>query len=196
MTQTESIKIRRITVRNPIDAAIVFVAGRFGSRSKEIERFLKFAIVGGLGAIIDAGTLFVLQATLLAPVEPNRALKVTLASTIAFAAAVTSNFIWNRYWTYPDSRTRPIRRQLSQFALISFIGWVGRTVWINLSYLALGSALAVVLLPEIQLLRPGYVPSPAAEAKLGTMAAWVIGVLIVLVWNFFANRYWTYNDVD
>jgi len=52
-----------------------------------------------------------------------------------------------------------------------------------------------ILLPEIQLLRPGYVPSVSAEAKLGTMAAWAIGVAVVMVWNFLANRLWTYNDV-
>jgi len=52
-----------------------------------------------------------------------------------------------------------------------------------------------IFLPEIQLLRPGYVPSESAEAKLGTMVAWLIGVIIVMVWNFLANRYWTYNDV-
>ena len=23
-----------------------------------------------------------------------------------------------------------------------------------------------------------------------------IAVIIVMFWNFFANRYWTYNDVD
>jgi putative flippase GtrA len=196
MSQSESIKIRRVSVRNPLDVPIQAVAGRFGERSREVERFLKFAVVGGFGAIIDAGTLFVLQATVLAPLEPNKALKVTLASTIAFLAAVTSNFIWNRYWTYPDSRTRPMRRQLAQFAFISAVGWVGRTIWINLSYAWLGAMLAVVLLPEIQVLRPGYIPSPSAEAKLGTMAAWFVGVIIVLVWNFFANRYWTYGDVD
>ncbi len=51
-------------------------------------------------------------------------------------------------------------------------------------------------LPFIQIFRPGYVPSPVGEAKLGTMAAWVIGVIVVMLWNFFANRYWTYNDCD
>jgi putative flippase GtrA len=196
MTQTDSIKVRRIAVKNPLDAPIVAVARRFGAKSKEVERFLKFATVGFIGAIIDAGTLFVLQATVLSPVEPNIGFKVALASTIAFALAVTSNFIWNRYWTYPDSRTRSIRRQLTQFAFISFVGWFGRTLWISASYLWLGSFLGRILLPEIQLLRPGYVPSASAEAKLGTMAAWFIGVIIVLVWNFLANRYWTYNDVS
>lgn len=188
--------IRRIAVRNPLDAPIQTIATRMGGgKAKELERFLKFAIVGALGAVIDAGTLFILQATILAPVEPSKDLKVAVASSIAFIIAVTSNFIWNRYWTYPDSRSSSIRKQLAQFFVISFVGWFGRTVWISNAYHWLGTALMPVFLPEIQLLRPGYVPSESAEAKLGTMAAWLIGVIIVMVWNFLANRYWTYNDV-
>jgi putative flippase GtrA len=195
MTQSETLKIRKIGIRNPLDIPISAIANRFGSKSKEVERFLKFAFVGALGAVIDAGTLFMLQATVLAPVEPNKDMKVVVASTIAFIIAVISNFTWNRYWTYPDSRSRPIRRQLAQFTFISVVGWVGRTIWISTSYHWLGAVFMPIFLPEIQLLRPGYIPSESAEAKLGTMVAWFIGVVIVMVWNFLANRYWTYNDV-
>lgn len=190
-------QIRRIAVRNPLDAPIQSIASRMGGgKAKELERFLKFAIVGALGAVIDAGTLFILQATLLAPLEPDKDLKVAVAQTIAFIAAVTSNFFWNRYWTYPDSRSRSLRRQLVQFFGISAVGWAARTVWISSAYHWLGKALMPIFLPEIQVLRPGYIPSESAEAKLGTMVAWFVGVIIVMVWNFLANRYWTYNDVE
>lgn len=194
---SDTAKIKRVAVRNPLDVPIAVVAERVGgSKSKEVERFIKFAIVGAIGAIIDFGTLFVLQATLLPPLDPNKDLKVALASTIAFLAAVISNFVWNRLWTYPDSRSRSMRRQLVQFTSISAIGWVGRTLWISLSYRFLGEALMPVFLPEIQIFRPGYIPSESAEAKLGTLVAWFIGVIVVMVWNFLANRYWTYNDVS
>jgi hypothetical protein len=33
-------------------------------------------------------------------------------------------------------------------------------------------------------------------ARLGSNAALAIAVVIVLFWNFFANRYWTYSDVN
>jgi len=197
MSQTESMKIRRVAVRNPLDAPIAAVARRVGgNRPKEVERFIKFAIVGAFGAVIDSVTLFILQATVLVPLEPNKDLKVAIASTIAFLAAVLSNFTWNRYWTYPDSRSRSMRRQMAQFTTINLIGWLGRTIWISTSYHWLGALLMPVLLPEIQIFRPGYVPSASAEAKLGTMAAWLVGVCVVMVWNFLANRYWTYNDVE
>jgi hypothetical protein len=85
---------------------------------------------------------------------------------------------------------------MSQFAVISVIGWVGRTVWITAAHEGLGRLLMPLLLPAIHLFRPGYIPSPTGEAKLGTMGAWLIGVMVIMVWNFLANRYWTYNDVE
>lgn len=180
------------TARNPVDALILNVAARFGGKSREVERFLKFAVVGVIGAVVDFGTLFILQASV---IPPTSALNVIAATTLAFIAAIISNFVWNRFWTYPDSRSRSVRRQLALFTFISVMGWLGRTLWIALSYAWLGALLLPLLLPEIRLLRPGYVPSPTAEAKLGTIAAQLIGVIIVMFWNFFANRYWTYNDV-
>lgn len=179
--------------RNPVDTFILNIAGRFGAKSREVERFLKFAVVGVIGAVVDFGTLFILQATVIPPVS---VLNVVTATTLAFIAAIVSNFVWNRFWTYPDSRSRSVRRQLALFTFISVVGWLGRTLWITLSYAWLGALLMPALLPELRLLRPGYVPSATAEAKLGTIVAQVIGVIIVMFWNFFANRHWTYNDVD
>lgn len=196
MSQINALNESRRPLRNPLDGPILAISARFGGRSKEVERFLKFAVVGAIGAVIDSGTLFLLQATVLPPTlqEPID-YNVAIAQTIAFIAAILSNFTWNRLWTYPDSRSRSMRRQLGQFALISVVGWVGRTIWITFAHQPLGSWLMPVLLPYIHWFRPGYVPSDVGAAKLGTMVAWVIGVIVVMVWNFIANRYWTYNDV-
>ncbi|NDJ60159.1 MAG: GtrA family protein [Chloroflexi bacterium] len=191
-----TMKMRRVAVRNPLDGPIVAIAGRFGSKSKEVERFLKFAIVGAIGAVIDFGTLVILQATVLQPIEPNANLKVVIASTIAFLAAVLSNFIWNRLWTYPDSRSRSVRKQLVQFTVISTVGWVGRTLWINASFMLLGGIFTPIVQSALEMIGENYVPTASAEAKIGTMVAWFIGVIVVMIWNFLANRYWTYSDVD
>jgi putative flippase GtrA len=176
-------------LRNPLDIIIAKIANLFGDKSKEVERFLRFAFVGALGAVVDFGTLFILQATILPPVDTTA---VTIATTIAFIAAIISNFTWNRFWTYPDSRSRSMRRQMALFIFISVVGWLGRTLWIANSYEYLGQTLMPVVLNYL----PNYDPSAAGEAKLGSMIAQLIGVVVVMFWNFFANRYWTYNDVD
>ncbi len=180
------------TIRNPLDGIVQTIASRFGVRSREVERFLRFSVVGAIGFVVDFGTVFVLQATILSPVND---LNVITATAVAFALAIMSNFTWNRFWTYPESRSRSAKRQLTQFAIISVIGGVARTTWIRFAYLPLGALLMPAALPIIEIFRQGYVPSHTAEAKLGTMVAQFIGVIVVLFWNFFANRYWTYRHV-
>lgn len=180
------------TIRNPLDGVVQTIAGRFGARASEVERFLKFSVVGAIGFVVDFGTVFVLQATILPPVND---VNVIIATATAFTLAIVSNFTWNRFWTYPESRSRSAKRQLTQFAIVSIIGGVVRTTWIRFAYLPLGLLLMPSALPVIEIFRPGYVPSHTAEAKLGTMVAQFIGVIVVLFWNFFANRYWTYRHV-
>lgn len=197
MNQSNSLSSSSLT-RNPLDILIVAVSSRFGNKAKEVERFLKFLIVGVVGFVVDFGTVTILQATILPPT--NKAgehvdINVIIATSIAFLAALISNFTWNRIWTYPDSRSRSARRQLFMFAFISLVGWLGRTIWITKSYHFLGLLFMPVFLPLVRLFRTGYVPTIAADNKLGTMVAMVIGVIIITFWNFFANRHWTYNDV-
>jgi putative flippase GtrA len=152
---------------------------------------------------MDFGILFILQATVLHPVDMDGRTKLytfgiqnaALASGIAFLCAVINNFIWTRHWVYPESKKNSFRRQFAAFALLSIVGGVARTLWVSWSFLWVGETLMPYALPFIQIVRHGYVPSPQAPAKLGTMAAQMIGMVIVMLWNFFANRYITYRDV-
>ena len=187
---------RHHSVSTPIDRLITRASRRFGGdKAKELERLIKFAFVGLLGFAIDSGTTIVLQNTLLPPVTAaNEPLgfNVALATTIAFVLAVCSNFVWNRLWTYPDSRSRSARRQLTQFAIVSVIGWALRTLWIDLAYRSLGEMSTTL----IRAVNADYAPALIDQHKLGTMVALFFGVIVVTAWNFLANRYWTYNDVD
>ncbi len=172
---------------------IVVIAGRVGGRkAKEVERFLKFATVGVIGAMIDFGVLNVLQATVLRPEAPDVSLKVALATGLAFVSAVTSNFVWNRYWTYPDSRTRPIQRQWVQFFVVSLAGLLFRLVWVRTLYIPMGD----IGLDALRLAGIADSLADPAVKRLGTNIAQFFAVWIVMVWNFFVNRYWTYNDVE
>ena len=187
-------KHHRLTT--PIDGIIAAVSRRVGgARAKEFERFIKFAFVGVLGFLIDAGTVLVLQNTILPPVnaaDEALASNVALAQSLAFLFAVCSNFVWNRLWTYPDSRSRSPQRQLTQFVIVSVLGWLIRTIWIDNTYEPLGEVSTTV----IAMFRQDYAPALLDQHKLGTMIALLFGVLAVMIWNFLANRYWTYNDVE
>ena len=145
------------------------IVGNFGIKPKEAERFFKFLVVGTIGFVVDFGTLTLLKET--------TSLATVVANTISFTMAVISNFTLNRYWTYPDSRSKSIMSQMGQFAVVSIIG------------LAINNLILVLLEPVFDallanLVIPGYIPAK------------VIATIVVLFWNFFVNRFWTYSDVD
>lgn len=171
-----------------IDRIILSIATRFGNKAKEVERFLKFAIVGTIGAIIDFGVLNLLQSTILPPSGEYEMLYVRLATGTAFTAAVSSNFIWNRYWTYPDSRSRPILLQLFQFFVVNTIAVGFRLIFVGVLYSPLGELIRDTLGQD------GWDSESTNQA--GTNLAQGMAMVIAMFWNFFVNRYWTYNDVD
>ncbi len=186
-------KSKHRAIRTPLDSIIRSVADRTGgAKAKEVERFLKFAAIGTLGAMIDLGVSNLLWATVLPPVGSNQDMNVAIAATISFVAAVSSNFFWNRYWTYPDSRSRPIWQQLGQFAIVSVSGWLARTVWILFAtgfMTALAGTVIGVVLPQ-------FAGSEHIVNQIGATMAVLVGIFVVMIWNFFINRYWTFNDVD
>jgi len=147
------------------------------SNKKERTRFLKFALVGSLGAVIDFGIF-----NLFVNLTP---LKAVFASIISFVAAVISNFLLNRFWTYPDSRNKAFSSQLSQFVLVSVIGLIIRAI----SFTPLEK---IILDFSSKLIKPGFFLS---SITIGHNITLGILIIVVMFWNFFANRYWTYNDV-
>ena len=110
-----------------------------------------------------------------------------VASVFSFLAAIISNFTWNRYWTYPDSRTKPIGHQMFQFTVVSLIGLAIRTPLIAFLEPLLSS-----LFGKLSILPIGFVTANL----LGENLALAIAVIVVMFWNFFINRYWTYSDVE
>ncbi|HEC34783.1 MAG TPA: GtrA family protein [Chloroflexi bacterium] len=153
------------------------------NNGKEIARFLKFSVVGTVGAVIDFGLLNLLVQLADFP-------KV-LANVCSFTAAVTSNFIWNRLWVYPETRGEALHKQFAQFFLVNLLG------------LGINTAIFYTcdrwLLGEAGLLA---VPTAALACAVGIThfdlaynGAKAIATGVVLFWNFFANRLWTFRHV-
>jgi putative flippase GtrA len=149
--------------------------------AREGKRFFKFTVVGVVGAVVDFGTFNLLTALL--------GVWSVVASMCSFSAAVTSNFIWNRYWTYPDSRSKRVRHQAVQFALVNLIGLAIRTPIFAFAEPRLIHAATAYAGPIQQTL--------ALNATIiGRNAALALAVIVVLFWNFGVNRVWTYSDVS
>jgi len=78
-----------------------------------ILKFLKFCVVGLSGMIIDFGTTWLLK-------EKVRVNKY-IANSIGFILAASSNYIWNRIWTFQSKDNRIAVEYLS-FIIISVAG--------------------------------------------------------------------------
>jgi len=179
------------TKLNILDRTIARLSAPFGKQAKEVERFIKFFIVGLIGACVDFSTLNALQSTVLVPVDPNHNLKIAIATGISFCAAVLSNFLWNRYWTYPDSRSKSWRRQLLMFYSVNTAALLFRLVFVSITFNFFAR------LGERTLINLNVVESLSVDAlhQLGTNIAQALAVVISMFWNFGINRLWTYNDV-
>ena len=144
---------------------------------KERKRFIKFAMVGALGAVIDFGVMNLLSHLADFP--------LVYAGTISFICAVISNFIWNRVWTYPESRSRPLLNQLGMFFLVNAAGVLIRIPILH--YLEP---------PLLNLIESNFHTSYDVAEFFAKNLTLAVAVGIVMLWNFFVNRYWTYNDID
>jgi putative flippase GtrA len=148
----------------------------FIADKQERLRFLKFSFVGVTGTIVDFGVMNLMSLVFHLP--------LLWAQAISFTIAVVNNFLWNRYWTYPDSRSKRPPQQLIQFVLINLAGILVRTPLISwLNNFILGA------------LNNATIRLPLENYVISQNAALAVSILLILFWNFFANRYWTYGDV-
>lgn len=147
------------------------------TEKREHIRFVKFAVVGAIGSLIDIGVMNLMTQVF--------HLALVAGGSISFVCAVTNNFIGNRYWTYPDSRSKPLHHQLGMFFIVNAIG-------------------IAIRIPILKYLEPplaglfeslAHISYDTADA-LAKNATLIFAIGVVMLWNFFVNRYWTYNDVD
>ena len=133
--------------------------------SHDLKIFAKFSAVGVTGAIIDLGILNFLH---LYVWQKSWDVMLYPAVAVSFTAAVVNNYTWNILWTYRhQDHSDQHHVTLSKFFVVSLVGLL-----INL-----GIVYAVTELMNIY---------------------WLIGKLVamavVLFWNFFANRFWTFKE--
>jgi len=144
-------------------------------KKKELARFIRFGIVGTIGSIVDFGFLNLFTLVFNVP--------FLVSSVISFSLAVINNFIFNRIWTFPGSRKEPIVNQLLQFGLVSVVGLLIRTPLLAL--------LEKILIPMAE----DYVPNLLTPTIVGHNVSLAIAIGVVLLWNYFANRFWTFKNV-
>jgi len=122
-----------------------------------IIQLFKFIAVGFSGLIIDFGITFLCKEKIL--------LNKYISNSIGFAIAASSNYFFNRIWTFNSSNPN-ITIEFSSFLLVSIIGLLinNSILWLIHNKLGINFYLA----------------------KFGA-------ILVTTFWNFFANYYFTFQ---
>ena len=153
------------------------------TNQRDIARFLKFSIVGAVGAVIDFGVLNLLVQLAGFP-------KV-IANSCSFTTAVISNFVWNRLWVYPETRRDSLRKQFAQFFIVNMAGLaINTAIFYSSDRWFLGEAGLLAGPVGALALAIGM-----AHFDLAYNGAKAIATGVVLFWNFFVNRLWTFRHV-
>ena len=153
-------------------------------KRQELIRFGKFCVVGTIGTVIDFGLLNLCYNVLGWP--------QVLSNIISTSAATINNYTWSRFWVYPETKHQQGGKKFIQFIIVSIIA-----IFLNTLILKTTDAW---LFGENGLF-VGLVAPVAAwigmkHSVFSSNIAKVIATGIVLFWNFFANRMWTFSDVD
>jgi len=107
---------------------------------------------------------------LLVVLKQGLGLPLLLANSLSYSAGIVNNFLLNRYWTYAGIRSKSGWGQAGQFTAVSLMG------------LVLNTALV------------GLFSSMMSATDDHTIIAKIAATVIVLFWNFFVNRVWTFKE--
>jgi putative flippase GtrA len=119
-------------------------------------QLVKFGLVGGSGYLVNLGVFALLSG--------NLGVHHLIAAVGAFCVAVSSNFFWNRHWTFTAGNGHA-GFQAARFFAVSLVALL-----INLAVLE-----ALV-----------------GGTSLGELAAQAIAVAVAMPFNFLGNKLWTF----
>jgi putative flippase GtrA len=130
------------------------------------KQFVKFAVVGALGTIVN---LAVLKLTLLLWGQFSESTPFAVeafASGLAFAVAVVNNYLLNRWWTFRSSGT--MGTEFLKFLVVSLCGLVLNELvfWVF-----------------------------RAQLELHVMVSQLLAIACVLPFNFVVNKLWSFRGL-
>jgi len=120
------------------------------------RQFLRFCIVGASGYGVNLAVYVALLAV---------GLHYTAAASISFLTAATSNYVWNRLWTFEARQARLLSQSIRA---------------LGVSALSLGANQLFLLV--------------LVDAGAGHLAGQAVAILLVTPFSFAANRLWAFTD--
>ncbi len=126
--------------------------------------FIKLMVVGASGTIIDYLILaFLIQS----------GWRTFTASVFSYSIGIMNNFLWNNHWTFKEYQSNQKLEKFYKFVINCLVG--------------LGTNAVIVLVLSQKL------AGSTGLAGFHLLFAKAIATVVVVVWNFIANKFWNYN---
>lgn len=126
---------------------------------KDLNGFIRFAIVGSTGMIIDFSIVFFLKEVL--------GIDLYVSNSLSFTVSSLSNYVLNKIFTFRE-RLGFSYNQFLKFFLISILGLILSTISIYMMCQFL---------------------------QIGIYISKLLSILIVSMWNYSANKIFTFRKV-
>lgn len=151
-----------------IFAIIGIAIGYFLSRfvASFFFQLAKFGAVGASNFSVDLGVLSLLMFFTNIASGPF----FTLFKTISFFCAVTNSYFWNKFWSFEDKSKNDIKKEFSQFLLVSITGAI---INIGVSHVMVN-----------------IIGAPSSfEPKIWATLSAATSAISVLLWNFLGYKF-------
>lgn len=152
-----------------------------------LRQFIKFCIVGGFNTALDwtLATVLLFHTNIPSTIAHSfvgvsglaiqpALLTVWIAKIISSGTATCNSFFWNRRWTFRVKTKKGRKRQFLQF------------VTVNVGGMLLNATITTLIM------RP-FLPDKPRLVFFGAQAC---ATLVVVFWNFFMNKHWTFRNVN
>jgi putative flippase GtrA len=101
-----------------------------------LHQLWKFALVGGVGFVLDVAVFNALRLTLFAPERVHEG--PLLAKTVSTLVAIVANWLGNRYWTFGPHRSSRSALEALEFVAVSVLGMLVGLACLWVSHYLLG----------------------------------------------------------
>lgn len=140
-----------------------------------VQQFIKFCAIGFTSAIIDIAISYTLVYKF--GFDDKFPRNTTVAKAISFLFGVTNGFIWNSRWTFQGMGSGRRHEMYIKFMLVNTVGLI----------------LNILLFKSVILLFTGKFINQGKPDRLHFAIATVTAIMFVAVWNFLANKKWTFK---
>ncbi len=137
-----------------------------------LRQFVKFCLIGLTSMVIDVGIARYLTYEM--------QYHWILAQVISFALAVTNGFVWNSLWTF-----RGLGSGSRHAIYLKFVG-------VNV----LGLLFNLIIMKGVFFAFTGHIINQGNPDKTHWAIAKGIAIVLVAIWNFQANKHYTFRPPD